>query len=173
MTDTSLPLKPKPGITTPMVGCKLVSGTTSATSGMVYIPLKETNLSNRECPQKTTFRKWFNTDVLVSAGGRRLSRKNLIFYFRHEKSAHSARSFSSRDGVPADALADLSRGDAGLGWRWIDRDGSKSVPAFGQEYATVRQIGWEVENTLASVCADIVSKYASLETSVPKTPSSN
>ena len=159
MTDTSLPLKNAANMTTPLVGIRLTAGETDETSGAQYIPKKGINLTDSNCPVETSLKKWFDTKVLVTEAGHTLSRKNLVFTFRHEKFAHSSKHYKAREGVTASAIADMERGDTGLGWRWINTKGEHSTPTYGQQYATIRQIGWEVEETLSKTCKDILDRF--------------
>ncbi|MEP4785810.1 MAG: hypothetical protein ABJX46_13905, partial [Erythrobacter sp.] len=153
MIDTSMPLQNSQNLTTPMVGASL-----STEDGMAFFPLKEHNLKKRNCPRESKFSKWFDTDVLRVSDNHKLSRKDLIFHFRHENSAHISNDLRKRDTTDADTFAALNRSHTGAGGVWVDSKGNKSVPKYGQQFATIRQIGWEVEETLKVHCQEILNR---------------
>ena len=125
-----------------------------ASEGFRYLPILDTGPSFLYSQPNQPFQRWWNTPVIKSQGGQTYSRKNLIFHFRHERGGHVGESYQSRDGQPAADFAALSRDNVGA---WSYSDGTrKYVPEFGAEHATVRQIGWEVEQTLLRNCADLL-----------------
>ena len=124
---------------------------------MRYIPLLNAAMQMDGCRQQQPFQKWWDTDVLQLKDGTKFSRKQIVSHLRHEQAAHISGRFTSKDGQAASEFSRLARGDT-HGWHAVDQYGNKSVPVYGQEYAAVRQIGWEVEKTLASQCADLLAR---------------
>jgi hypothetical protein len=171
--DTARPLTGSgASVTPPLVGCTL------STSGMSYFPLKE----YAEKRTERNFEEWWDVTVLRTESGASFTRGNLITYFRHEHGAHVAEQFTSQHGQPASEFAELARGGAIKGQMVSspesDRDfdfleisegstqSSGSVPIYGPEYASVRQIGWEIEQSVFPVCRDIIERK-SLNTEFP------
>jgi hypothetical protein len=99
--------------------------------------------------------KWWENPVLRDPKRRTYSRKSLIHHFRNTLGGgHVASGFHPREDKPAEEFADLSRTNSG-GWTYSDGKNT-FVPTYGAEYATVRQIGWEMERTLERSCQDII-----------------
>ncbi len=93
------------------------------------------------------FSRWWEKAVLRDSKRRLFSRKNLITLFRNDRGGgHVSKQYQPRDGVPAEALAELANGDSD-GWLFNDKGGTYR-PLYHLAYASVRQIGWELEQTL-------------------------
>ena len=106
------------------------------------------------------FSKWWEGHVLRDHGGRLFSRKNLIHYFRNTLGAgHVGKQFEGQDQLDGKAFADL--GNAFASSFELHIDNQKVKPRHGPEFATVRQIGWELEQSLRVSCADLVPDIAS------------
>ena len=133
----------------PMVKMEVAFG------GFRYLPFLDSAPSFIYDQADQPFDQWWTKPVIKSQGGRTYSRKNLIFHFRHERGGHVGRSYQSHDGQSAADFAALCRENVG---GWVYTDGSVEYqPEFGPEYSTVRQIGWEVEQTLLRHCDDLLS----------------
>jgi hypothetical protein len=70
-------------------------------------------------------------------------------------SGHVSKGYDRHGAAPASAFADLARGDAG-GWLLINEQGGLP-PEYGVHFATMRQIGWELEQTLRRHCGDLIA----------------
>ncbi len=125
-----------------------------AAGGFRYLPTLDKGTPDLYSQPDQPFTRWWNNPVIKAQGGSTYSRKNLIFHFRHERGGHVGGSYASRDGQPAADFVALARENVG---GWVYSDGtSEYLPEFGPEYATVRQIGWEVEQTLLNNFADLL-----------------
>jgi len=103
----------------------------------------------------TSFSKWWEKSVLRDRQRREFSRKNLIHFFRHYRGGgHAGRQHEPQGDMPAQAFADLARVDPG---NWMfQMDGQTFVAEYGADYASVRQIGWELEQSLRAGCPDLI-----------------
>lgn len=80
--------------------------------------------------------------------------------------AHASEGYDRLEKVAASAFADLARGDPG---GWIMETGQgRFRPEYGVQFATVRQIGWELEQTLRRHCADLLGGMTSSSPSAPR-----
>jgi hypothetical protein len=136
-------------------------------SGFEYIALKGDGPPHyyEQAPQQ--FAKWWEKGVLRNLGRRVYSRKNLIHFFRNMAGGgHVTSSFQLKEENTAQDFADLSRTNTG---GLVFSDGKNEyVPQFGPEYATVRQIGWELEQTLRNSCADLISNAQTSSSAGPR-----
>ena len=142
----------------PLVIMRLEAGISDDDSGMEYLPILGTCPPENGEYQFLSFQKWWEMAVLRLNNGRTLSRKNLVFHLRHERGAHVGNHYSQRDGNTAKDFADLVKGGAGKGV-WVGKSGEETIPKFGPEHATVRQIGWEVEETIGLACDSIITAH--------------
>jgi hypothetical protein len=104
---------------------------------------------------EASFSGWWEKAVLRDPKRREFSRKNLIHFFRHFRGGgHVGRQHEPQGSVPAQAFADMALGDPGA---WLIHRGAETlVPEYGADYASVRQIGWEVEQTIRRNCVDLI-----------------
>ncbi len=146
--DSAAPLNPKNLATeTPLVMMR------AGSDGFVYQALKDQGPPLNLPP--ASFSKWWEKPVLRDPQRRRFSRKNLIHFYRHFRGGgHVGKQHEPQDNVPAQAFADMSATDPGA---WVFNNGVQSfVPEYGADYASVRQIGWEIEQTLRYGCSDLI-----------------
>lgn len=109
--------------------------------------------------QEIRFGAWWDGRVLRDRARREFSRKNLIFVFRNKMGGgHASSGYDRLDEMAAIAFADLGRHDAS-GW-FISSATRVLRPEYGVQFATVRQIGWELEHTLRSHCSDLLGDDA-------------
>jgi hypothetical protein len=141
--STAVPLNPRNLLTEmPLVMMRLSSDQPS----VFYVPRLDDGppIGRSEEP----FHKWWDAGVMRDNRRRIFSRKNLISNMRHrEGGAHV-------DGQLDEMFADLGRNNS-MGWVGISA-GEKFVPAYGPEYASVRQIAHELTLTLRAYCADLL-----------------
>lgn len=151
LVDTSIPLDPKNLLSEfPMCFIR------TTTAAMIYQPLlgDGPEISYQKPPQSPT--SWWNAKVIKSSDSRTYSRKNLVFHFRHERGGHIGANYRTQDNASAEDFAALGRENTG-GWVWSNGE-VVYEPKYGPEYATVRQIGWEVEKSILAHCPDIVQE---------------
>jgi hypothetical protein len=105
------------------------------------------------------FSKWWDGHVLRDHNGRLFSRKNLIHFFRHTLGGgHIGKEFEGQDQLSGEAFASL--GGAYSKEFALNINGQSVEPKYGPEYATVRQIGWELEQTLRESFSDLIPDVA-------------
>jgi|GEM_PF-6743807 len=115
--------------------------------------------------RQPSFIKWWEQAVLRDWSRRQFSRKNLIHYFRHFRGGgHVGRQHERQDNLPAQAFADMANQDPG-GWIFQMND-RKYMAQYGAEYASVRQIGWELERTLRTGCPDLIAQDLAASTNL-------
>jgi hypothetical protein len=144
--NTSVSLNPRNLLTEmPLVIMRLTAG--QGKDSLEYLPRLAENpqpIPNPILP----FEKWWNMPVIRDDHRRTISRKNIVFHMRHsEAGAHVD---SSIDGV----FADIRRVNS-MGWVVSTNEGNY-VPEYGPEYASMRQIAWEVEQTLRRNFQDLI-----------------
>ena len=149
--DSARRLSNNGGLTTPLCGVSLCSSGT-----MRHMPLCEFGKSMEAEFTTNSFADWWRKDILQTEGGAVFTRERLVMLFRHEQAAHVSGRYTSHGGQKASEFAELSRG-GGVGWVAVDQEGVESKPVYGPEYPSIRQIGWEVERTIDTVCKDILS----------------
>ena len=140
--NTCVPLNPKNLLTEmPLAMMHLTDG------GMEYVPLLG---GPPEPPKDLTlpFGRWWEMDVMRDDRRRTVSRRNIVFHMRHcEGGGHV-------DPKLDEIFADIQRANS-MGWVFSTRN-KDFVPEYGPEYATMRQIAWEVEQTLQTHCGDLI-----------------
>lgn len=150
--DSAAPLNPRNLLTeTPLVMMEV------SNNGFRYKARRDTGpFEFIPCP----FSKWWEKPVLRDPQRRVFSRKNLIHFFRHFRGGgHVGRRHEPQDTLPAQAFADMASRDPG---NWFYNNGTKNlVPEYGADYASVRQVGWEVERTIREGCIDMLSAATS------------
>lgn len=153
--DTAYPLDPKnmaPHM--PLVQMQIGG------SDRFYIPVKE----NSSYSATTSYLSWWNKTVLRGMNRHELTRKQLIYFFRHTRGGgHVGSRFEPQEKTPSEAFAGLGTSNAG-GWTIVEGEQSY-IPLYGVEYATLRQIGWELEQTLRINCSDLIPTPESLRPS--------
>lgn len=118
------------------------------------------------------FSSWWEATVLRSSQRHEFSRKNLIFFFRNKMGGgHVSEGYDQLEKVASAAFAALARSDAG-GWL-VPSSRRMLRPEYGVQLATVRQIGWELEQTLRRHCGDLVAEAEALAVSRPRMISLN
>lgn len=151
--DTGTPLNPKNLLTEhPLASVQIVQNAEG--QYFQYLPVRDTTaafIGDKE----GRFGTWWEAHVLRDPKRREFSRKNLVFFFRNKMGgAHASEGYDRLETVAAAAFADLAQGDAG---GWIMATGqSRFRPEYGVQFATVRQIGWELEQTLRRHCSNLV-----------------
>lgn len=118
-------------------------------TGMTYEPLLDNGPPEAYGRAPLPFSKWWDMEILRDGSRRTLSRKNIVFAMRHkEGGAHV-------DGFVDEILAALNRKNS-MGWEWANAQDGVRLPEYAVQYATVRQIAWELEQTLRGACADLL-----------------
>lgn len=125
--------------------------------GMDYRPLL-----SRARPKSTNFDAWWEGAVLSryvhGAVSHReiITRSELILHVRNEEGgAHVSRHYK-RD-TPTDKLARLMQGEYVDGHMEINGGPPQTSEFYMPAYATVRQIGWEIEQTLRDSWSNLIS----------------
>lgn len=151
--DTGVPVNPKNVLTEfPLAICEVAA---SPEGGhFQYRPALDetvTIVGDKEAK----FSAWWEATVIRDPKRRDLSRKNLIFFFRNKMGgAHVSEGYDRLGEMASAAFADLARSDPGA---WIMRSGSVLLrPEYGVQFASVRQIGWELGQTLRRHCGDLL-----------------
>ncbi|HTV72004.1 MAG TPA: hypothetical protein VMF90_26020, partial [Rhizobiaceae bacterium] len=137
-----------------MLSCRQGWSDTSLASQMPLVAIKMTStgasyhplLDNCPIPpDRLKFSKWWEQPVLRDSEHRTISRKNLIFSLRNQDGGAHV------DGELSDhAYTAISR-ENGAGWLF-GRPGGPGTPLDpGPHLATMRQIGWEVQQSLTPV----------------------
>ena len=128
-------------------------------SGMDYRPLLGTRTSLRT----VTFAAWWEGTVLSRyvhspvEGRERISRGELIQHVRNEEGgAHVSARY--KRGTPADKMVRLMQGEYVDGYMELNGGSPVTAEAHAPAYATLRQIGWELEETLRRVRPDLTSR---------------
>ncbi len=117
------------------------------------LPMKDDFLANLS---PIAFSTWWEKPIFRDDKRRLFSRKNLIHFFRHTLGGgHVGRHYESQDALDSEAFEAL-RGAFARSFS-VDINGIKLAPQYGPEYPSVRQIGWELEQTLAKSCNDLIS----------------
>jgi hypothetical protein len=120
----------------PLVRAQLVSG-----AGWKWAA----PLGDAKCKADLSFSQWWEETIFTDAGGRDLSRKNMILTLRSQDGgAHVD------DSIRDEAYYWLAN-DANPGIRSVGPPGSPNATGRPIEHghrATVRQIGWEMDETL-------------------------
>ena len=118
------------------------------------IPIKDTFIGNLT---PMAFSKWWEKAVLRDAERRLYSRKNLIHFFRHTLGGgHAGKNYESQDTLDSDAFEKLRNVYARA--MKFEVNGVEVTPRYGPDYISVRQIGWELEQTLRNSCHDLIVK---------------
>lgn len=146
--DSATPLNPNNLLTEAPLTMTLVSQ-----GNFRYVAIR--NLGPPFNIPPAAFPNWWEKPVLRDVKRREFSRKNLIHFFRHSRGGgHVGRQHEPQDSVPAQAFSDMSLRDP-AGWSFTN--GTQTfVPEYGADYASVRQIGWEIEQTLRINCAGLI-----------------
>jgi hypothetical protein len=146
--DSASPLNPRNYFTeTPLVLMEVRS------EGFTYKAIRDQGPPLNLPPLR--FGKWWEKPVLRDRKRRAFSRKNLIHFFRHFRGGgHAGRQHEPQGELPAQAFSDMSLGDPG-NWIFVN-NGRELVPEYGADYASVRQIGWELEQTLRGHCGELI-----------------
>lgn len=106
--------------------------------------------------QPLPFHRWWENPVLRDDKRREFSRKNLIHFFRHTLGGgHVGKHFESQDQLGSEAFASLPNSYAHA--YQINFNDQEQTLKFGPDYVSVRQIGWELEQTLKTACGDLLS----------------
>jgi hypothetical protein len=120
--------------------------------GMDYEPF----LSKRRYDALLVFEDWDSETVLARVGKKSIARGELVEFIRHvEGGGHVAPRYERRW---SGKMMGLMRGDYIDGYMVLN--GGPSVAPENRHapaYATVRQIGWEMEETLRRACPDLVA----------------
>jgi len=122
--------------------------------------------------KEVSFGAWWDAAVLRDPKRREFSRKNLVFFFRNKMGGgHVSEGYDQLENTASIAFADLARSDAG---GWLVSSGNGMLrPEYGVQFATVRQIGWELEQTLKRHCGDLVTHMKVLAAPLPRMISVN
>lgn len=141
--NTGQPINPKNLLTEmPLTMTRL------APDGMEYVPrLGELPMPHRD--PMLRFRTWWEMIVMRDNRRRTLSRKNIVFHMRHSEGGGHV------DPTIDEVFAGIQRANT-MGWVFTNKEGV-FVPEYGPEYATMRQIAWEVEQTVRRHCRDLIS----------------
>ncbi len=147
--NTARPINPRNKLTeAPLTLLNLSSAPPSeaALNEEVYVPRlgQPTNVTEPELK----FTAWWEAGILKDKKNRILTRKNLITFMRHnEGGGHVSGTFD-------EYFAGLRRENTG-GWS-IVRNAQAVAPAYGPEYASTRQIAYEVRETLVRHCQELL-----------------
>lgn len=126
--------------------------------GMAYRPLL-----GRFAPKRVPFNSWWEGTVLSryvarSIGGREcINRGELIQHIRNEEGGGHVSAHYKR-GTSADKLARLMQGEYVDGYIILNEEDPMTAQPYAPAYATVRQIGWELEETLRWACPELVAR---------------
>jgi hypothetical protein len=113
------------------------------TQGMTYLPLLDKGPPFP--PRWLPFSKWWEETILKDTNGRSLSRKNLTCSLRDQDGG------AHLDGSLTDeAYISISRQN-GAGWEFVAPGREPQPVAPGPHLATMRQIAWELEESLATL----------------------
>jgi len=119
--------------------------------GMGYVPL----LGRARSPIWLPFDQWYHEIVLAWSGREDILRSEIIEFIRHvEGGGHVAGRFEPRW---AKKMMGLVRGDWVDGYMKLDNQPAVEPEPYAPAYATMRQIGWELEDTLRQGCPALVS----------------
>ncbi len=135
---------------------------------MEYRPILE-----RGGSRQIAFRDWWEGPVLsryclASKDGREtISRGELIQYIRNEEGGAHASAHYKR-GIPADKLNRLMQGEYVDGYVILNEGAPLTSEPHIPAYATVRQIGWELEQTLRMWRPDLTSRANFLPSPGPR-----
>ncbi|MGH7121376.1 MAG: hypothetical protein ACREFP_20705 [Acetobacteraceae bacterium] len=163
--DTGVPMNPRNVLTEfPLALVQVTAGPEG--EHFHYRPARDETLAivgNKEA----RFSAWWEATVIRDRERRSFSRKNLTFFFRNKMGgAHVSEGYDRLDEMASAAFADLARSDPGA---WIMRSGAVLLrPEYGVQFATVRQIGWELEQTLRRHCGDLLGDEQVLQPSMPR-----
>lgn len=128
-------------------------------SGMDYRPL----LGTRTSPRMIPFAAWWDGTVLsryVHAPVERrekISRGELVQHVRNEEGGGHVSARYKR-GTPADKMARLMQGEYVDGYMQLNGESPLTAEDHAPAYATIRQIGWELEETLRQARPDLTSR---------------
>ena len=100
-------------------------------------------------PQSLPFRRWWEMPIMRDSSRREISRKNLVFHLRNGEGGGHV------DPKINEVFADISRYQS-VGFP-IFYGNTPLVPEYGPHYASMRQIAWEVEQSIQLHCADLLS----------------
>ena len=141
--NTARPINPKNLMTEmPLVMIKIA---TDGSSG--FVPRFGELPENNPVPEQE-FRTWWNSSILRDKKKRELTRKNLISHVRNKEGGGHV------DPSVEATFAELNRNNS-MGWEF--GYGNKFfVPEYGPHYASVRQIAYELDQTIRQHCADIL-----------------
>jgi hypothetical protein len=127
-------------------------------SGMDYRP----RLGRGES-RAVSFDTWWSGPVLsryvhMPAGDREtISRSELILHVRNEEGGAHV-NWRYKRGTPTDKLARLMLGEYVDGYMEINGGTPQTSEPYIPAYATVRQIGWELEQTLRNARTDLIRR---------------
>lgn len=141
--NTAVPLNPRNLLTEmPLVMQRV------GPEGFEYIPILDKGPAETLTQPDQPFRMWWDAPVFRDKKLRILTRKNFVFSMRHgEGGGHVSPDLD-------EMFADLRRNNS-AGWTFVAGDKS-FVPEYGPEYATVRQIAFELYQTLLANFSDIL-----------------
>jgi hypothetical protein len=117
--------------------------------GMDYCP----PLSNAKRQRTLPFQDSHNEVVLAWHGRQSIKRGELLEFIRHTEGSHIAPGYHQRFAK----MAGLMRGDWVDGHMEINGSPPLMPEPYAPAYATVRQIGWELEESLRRGCAALVA----------------
>ena len=90
----------------------------------------------------------------------------LFSYFGTAGGGHVSEGHDQLEKTTSVAFANLVRSDAG---GWVVSAGNGMLrPEYGGQFATVRQIGWELEQTIKRHCGDLITEVKTSITLLPK-----
>lgn len=119
--------------------------TVSVVDGKKYLYYSTTKAVKENDPDImnwTTFNEWWSGIILRRWDDLIITRGDLITFFRNQIGSHASNAYTSINSLTAKQLQELSQGDLS---RWEIIDGEDRLrPVRGPEYATVRQIAWEL-----------------------------
>ena len=112
------------------------------TSGASYHPILDQDPLSNFGP--LPFSKWWEEPVIRDRHLNELTRKNLVCSMRDQDGGAHV------DGTLTNgAYVSIARSN-GTGWTFMDAIGERPVEP-GPQFATMRQIGWEVEHSLSNI----------------------
>ncbi len=106
------------------------------TEGVEYLPAKA---EGSRPTYNSQFPNWWTSEIVYRSGDIRVSRRQLIFALRNKDGGSHFDPELDNDGY-----LEMSR----VGAFMVSLDGREDAPLLGLEHATMRQISWELEETL-------------------------